>query len=144
MAVAIAWNDLEDVDGPVRFMVVRDDNPDLTGYFEKTLEWPLSTPAWKLAVRWEDVEGFREHTRSLVAEGEDAEKLRELRRRWIEGDYEILGLFAPVKEDDVYYRVHLRDTIPLEDENGLWSVKRRLDSPLTSRFAPHISPDTLP
>jgi len=95
----------------------------LTDNFDTTLEWPLPTPASELSVEWIDALELREHTPRSIAEGEDARKLRELRRQWLEGDYSLLGGFVPVEEEGRYYMVFLRDTIPLEDENGLWTVK---------------------
>lgn len=123
LAIAQLWNGLSEIDGPVRFMVIRENDPTLTGNFDTTLEWPLPTPASELSVELLDALELREHTPRLIAEGEDARKLRELRRQWLKGDYSVLGGFVPVEEEGRYYMVFLRDTIPLEDENGLSTVK---------------------
>jgi len=122
LAIAKLWNGLSEVDGPVRFMATRRPDPKLTDYFDKTLSWPLLTPVSQLAVEWDDTDEFRKEVKSIVAEGEDAAKLRELRRQWLDGEF-YSPHFVPVEENGRYYEVFIRDTIPLEDATGLWSVK---------------------
>lgn len=90
------------------------------------MDWPLMRPIADF-VRTGNI-GFGQGT--LEDDMASAQVLKELRASFLRGDH---GAFTwnmlPVKADGAYYGLHLRDTLPFEDERGIVPLSVDADSP---------------
>lgn len=119
-------------DGPMRFVLVRDPMTNMLDLFDHATSWPLATSAHDVSVDWGNVDWFRETQKSLVAEGEEAQALRELANRYRRGEFGSPDGFIPIEQYGWYYRLYVRDTIPIEDDDGLWSALALSESTTTT------------
>lgn len=111
------------MDGDVRYVLVGNEEFPLgSDCLRNAPLWPLSSDPTSIALTWEQSSNL-ERGQGRVASGEDASRLRELMRLRRSGEIGVLhtGEFIPVHDAmGVYFKLYVRDAVPLEDANGLW------------------------
>jgi hypothetical protein len=124
-SLSAAYATAEPVDGSVRFVLVVEPSdviwpPHITAAAQP---WPLAVAPETLALSIDAAHGYQPGSSRALAPP-DAERLRELRRRFFAGGGgPLTGGFIPVLGTaGARYQLFVRDAIPLEDATGLLHV----------------------
>jgi hypothetical protein len=115
------------VDGPVRYVLVIDEGmfPAGSDAYRNAPLWPLATPAASLAITVMEANHYSAGESHLVPAGPDAQSLRSIAADFRAGS---IGreyyLFIPIRDaEGRYYQFFVRDSIPIENEQGLWRAE---------------------
>ena len=113
--------DAEPVTGPMRYVVVRPENPSLRDVFVLS---PLALRLNEVAISDAEAARLQYGQGRLLDNPTDVSALRALRNlEGVRTDRTPYGYLA-VTEDGVRYKIYPRDTLPFEDEQGLVILPR--------------------
>lgn len=112
--------------GSVRYALFEDSRASTDDFYRGAEPWPIGDPAEIAITLPKQSVGYRFSDKIRVAEGEQAETLRELQRRFLAG--EISDSYSPpsvmegipiLQSDGTGYELFMRDATRYEDETGL-------------------------